>query len=1199
LPAQPSPDYPKRIKNLRGRLGLTQTQLAEKLGVSFASVNRWENKQARPGALAWQRLLAAEQQGLAALDSTPVPSTRPGDQATTATTGPSELPLDFTGNPEGVRALIESHWLAEGYRTNPAFAIETSLVDPLPHQRLAVYERMLRQPRLRFLLADDAGAGKTIMTGLYVREMLSRHLLRRVLVVVPAGLVGNWHREMHTLFRLPFTISRGADARAGNPFVGPDSNLLIVSIDTLASDRMFARLQEPMVEPYDLVVFDEAHKLSASRDADGTFRATDRYRLAEALAGVPDGSPQWRLRWSAPHVLLLTATPHMGKELPYFYLWRLLDPLVLSTPEAFAVFPEDARSRHFIRRTKEEMVKLDGTPLYPTRISNTLSFDLTVGETSEKSLYDRTSDYIRATYNRARILNPSAARFAMGVFQRRMASSTWALLRSFERRIEKLDRLIDDIRSGRLAEDELVAMQKRIEPTARDPFEEHTADDEEAEDGAEQCEVQEAENLGCVVATTLAELQAEKLTVESLRDLARAVFDSGRESKFEKLREVLRDPRYRDEKLIVFTEHKDTMEFLVRRLEALGFTGRLASIHGGMSWQEREQQVELFRRPAGEGGATYLVATDAAGEGINLQFCWLMVNYDIPWNPARLEQRMGRIHRYKQRHDPVVITNLVAGQTREGRVLKTLLDKLETIRKDLGSDKVFDVIGRVFQGLSIRDYIEQALTEDGAESAARSIEGVLTTQQVEALRVRDQALFGLGGDVGGELPRLRSELDREVYRRLLPGYIRRFVERAAPLLDLRVEGDLDGVFTLKAQRPGAMDALWRAIESYPDSRQGGLTVARPADDAPVVFLHPGEVVFDTLSSAVIAGFGDAARRGAIFIDPVATEPYLVHIGIVGEATPHEECETALGAMDAAPPRLLALRQGASGEVEEIPIESVAMLRPGDAPPASALGLVAFGKDRAAAAREHAVTHILEPAAEERRRALLAALPDREDFLRRGFDFQDAELAQLRARVAEKARAGNAAAQAELVRIREQQLALADRRERTLAELRQEPETIRARKLTFVAHALVVPSVDPEDRLRFDADIEAIAVRIAWAYEEARGASVRDVSKPLLARAAGLQDWPGFDLLSRGPDGDERAIEVKGRAAVGDVELKENEWAKACNLRERYWLYVVYDCATEHPRLQRVKDPFRNLIIQAHGAFLIRMGQVNAAAQREP
>jgi superfamily II DNA/RNA helicase len=235
--------------------------------------------------------------------------------------------------------------------------------------------------------------------------------------------------------------------------------------------------------------------------------------------------------------------------------------------------------------------------------------------------------------------------------------------------------------------------------------------------------------------------------VQQLLHLARWVEAQGDESKLERLRGALREAPFPDEKVLVFTGHRDTLEFLVRRLEGLGFAGQVAQLHGGMDYRERDEQVAFFRRPAAEGGARFLVATDAAGEGINLQFCWLVVNYDVPWNPARLEQRMGRVHRYGQKHDPVFIANLVAGRTREGRVLQTLLDKLERIRRELGSDKVFDVFGRLFEGVSLREYMEQALTEDGADVVRRRLEGTLTKEQVTALAEREKRLYGDGGGV--------------------------------------------------------------------------------------------------------------------------------------------------------------------------------------------------------------------------------------------------------------------------------------------------------------------------------------------------------------------------------------------------------------------------------------------------------------------
>src|SRR4051812_7405763 len=422
------------------------------------------------------------------------------------------------------------------------------MIDPLPHQRIAVYDHMLPQPRLRFLLGDEPGAGKTIMAGLYIREMLARRLLRRVLIVPPAGLVGNWDRELRTLFGLDFRIVAGKDARAGNPFTGSRSDLVIISVDTLASERTFARLQEPAVEPYDLCIFDEAHKLGADRQPDFTIRKTDRYRVAEALAGIQLGDPRWSLDWSCSHLLLMTATPHMGKDFPYYALWRLLEPDVLATVDAFNAYPADARRRHFLRRTKEEMVNFEGRRIYPGRVSDTLSYDLSQGEVGEQALYDKTTAYIETYYNRARFLNRSAARLAMSVFQRRLASSTYALLRSFGRRIEKLEDLIQQIQNGTLTTEQLVRSQQQ---SREDVLDSTTADDETPVGNQEENEVSEEELLKSVVATSLVELQAELEQVKGLRGLAQRVYDLGTESKFERLRDVLLDREFGARKLIV------------------------------------------------------------------------------------------------------------------------------------------------------------------------------------------------------------------------------------------------------------------------------------------------------------------------------------------------------------------------------------------------------------------------------------------------------------------------------------------------------------------------------------------------------------------------------------------------------------------------------------------------------------------------
>jgi superfamily II DNA or RNA helicase len=1315
--SKPGADYAERIKRLRGETRLTQQALADRLGVSFATVNRWENRQTKPSRIYWNQLQQLEMR--MAEDS--------------ASYGEKEekkpLIIDFTAQPEVVKVLAEGERLSFGHLANPAFATEISSIDPLPHQRIAVYDHMLKQPRLRFLLADDAGAGKTIMSGLYIREMLSRRLLRRILVVPPAGLVGNWRRELLTLFHLPFRIVTGADARADNPFQGEAGDRVIISVDTMASPRMFARLRETTVAPYDLVIFDEAHKLAADRGNDLRVRKTDRYCLAEAIAGVQSRNSHWRLGWNAHHLLLLTATPHMGKDYPYYALWRLLEPEMLATPDAFDEYPREQRQLHFIRRTKEEMVYLDGRPLYPKRMSDTLGYELSqrpsvaqgamAGEDiSEQKLYDETTDYLRFVYNKAKLLNREAARLAMSVFQRRLASSTYALLRSFERRMEKLNALIEDIQDGKITPEQMMTFQARLHED--DLLDTTGADDEGDEECGEAHEAAEDRLLQGVVAASLADLLAEKEQVKGLLDLAGKVHNGGHESKFDKLREVLTDSRFSGEKFIVFTEHRDTLEFLVRRLGGMGYTGQIAQIHGGMQYLQREEEVERFRKPLDQGGARFLVCTDAAGEGINLQFCWIMINYDVPWNPARLEQRMGRIHRYGQKHDPVVIMNLVAPATREGRVLKVLLDKLEKIRKELQSDKVFDCIGRIFEGVSIKRYMELAVTED-ADSVARQLDGRLTKEQIEAVAKRENSLYGAGGDVAKELPRLRVSMEQEVYFRLMPGYIRQYIRQAAPLLDIEIDGDMDGVFSLRPLRFGAMDPLFPVLELYSEQSRDNFSVVRPTDRKDVIWLHPGEPVFDRFRDLAIERLSEEGTRGAVFIDPSATRPYLFHLARISvirkadipeapadaetryeyDAETRRHGDTATYDLPASPPlrvpaspsspaspplrvpaspsspaspslrvpaspsspaspplrvpassllspspspgsgldreetlecRLVGICQQEGSEIEICPVEHLLLLKGGHGLPASAQRLAVAAADQKELARAYLVERVARGMALERKKALADSVPEREGFIRRGFDYQETELATARAKHSGKARNGNRKAMEALEEVKRQQRELAARRRNALAVLRREPDLIAPGEITFVAHALVVPSFDSVDIEQHETNVEMAAMQVAQAFEEAAGAKVLDVHTPELARQAGLPDNPGFDLLSirpvqsrdaetrRGGDAEPsasprprvsasprllpdrvpasayggkeiRCIEVKGRATTGDIEVSANEWAKACNMREDYWLYAVYNCATPNPRLARVQDPFGNLLAKAKGSVLVSHAQV--------
>lgn len=1194
---------PDQIRHLRKELDLTQQQFAERLGVSFVTLNRWENGQSKPSPMGQTKLkeLRAEHERKAHATQG---AAHPSDLAEEQTGSPK---LDFLGDANAVRVLVEGERLSYGHLFNPAFATEISEIDPLPHQRIAVYQRMLPQSRLRFLLADDAGAGKTIMTGLYVRECLSRRTIRRVLVVAPAGLVGNWYRELHKLFQLQFKIVVGSDTRDGNAFVGPDSNLVVVSLDSLRAARLFQCLRDAAVQPYDLVVFDEAHKLSANRDLDGSFRPTDRYRLAEAIAGVRELPDDWRLPWAAHHLLLLTATPHMGKEYPYYCLWRLLEPELFSTETAFAKFPRESRDRYFIRRVKEEMVDLRGKPLYPERLCDTVSYDLSQGEISEQALYDRTTAYIRHYYNQARLLNRQAARFAMTVFQRRLASSTWALLCSFRNRFDKLNGLIDDIQSGRIPEEELRAQQEKLNRKVRegrlvDVLASKTADEESTAAGKEEeHEESEAEALGAFIATSLAELLVERGQVQELIALAEAVHNSGRESKFERMAALLRAPQYRDQKVIIYTEHRDTLDFLTRRLEGMGYAGQVAYIHGGLGFEERDAQVERFRAPHdGESkGARFFIGTDAAAEGINLQFCGILFNYDVPWNPARLEQRMGRIHRYGQKRDRVAIVNLVAGKTREGKVIKTLLDKLEEIRKQLGSDKVFDVVGRIFEGMSITEYIQRAVESDNeADKEALDLAGELTVEQVRAIAAREESIYGTGGEVVADLPKLRDAMAIEELRRLLPGYVRRYLEHAAPVIGIDLVGDLGGLFFLRPRKRGVLESLLPLLDTYPESARNRFTVYRPDDKRDAIFLHPGEPVFEHMSALATVHARHAALRGAIFTDVSATAPYLLHVARVTVVRGVDPGVPAFHSQELIEQKLVGLKQFADGRLVEAPVEHLLLLKETTKTNSGSVVFLAQSDTWRLAAQEHLQQEVATNLGELQRMNAANRLQEAEDYLKRAFDYQESELAAARKRYTDKAREGNRAAGVELERIKQQQRTVAERRTQALLQARREVELIQPGAVEILATALVQPSQDPEDIKARDAEVERIAMDVAIAFEAARGADVRDVSTPPRAKLAGLNDYPGFDLFSRRGNGDaleERGIEVKGRVGVGEIELTENEWARACNLRDKYWLYAVFDCGGTQPRLFRVQDPFANLIAKARGSVVIGYSDIVACA----
>jgi SNF2 family DNA or RNA helicase len=1144
-----------QIKQIRTGLGFSQVEFARALGVSFTTVNRWENGKAEP-----QNDRLARIQELAARKESQTVMGYEIHDAVPAT-------LNLEGDPEAIKLVVDAHRLRNGHQFNKAFGLELSRVVPLPHQRVAVYEHMLPQNPLRFLLADDAGAGKTVMTGLYIREMLNRGRLRRVIICCPAGLTWNWQRELRNFFDLDFRILRGQDFQNGDPLVN-EQGLFIISVDTAATEALRERLA---VAQFDLAVFDEAHKLSWS-DVKRLDTKTRRYRLAERLA-------------KSTHLLLLTATPHMGKQDPYFALWRLLDGNVFSTKDALGQMGQEKRRKFFIRRLKEEMVDYQSQPIYKPRLCQTVKFDLSP---QERAFYDQSSDYLRWSFENNRSLNKNAAAMVVAVLQRRLASSTYAMVQSLERRRKRI--MDADTAENQPSPERLL-----------EQFDTTTADDSEpTETGTESQERVEEQAL------TLAKPQTEKQRETELRYLDEIIRQGEEilqlqcETKFLKLRELVDAAEFQYERLLIFTEHRDTLEHLQHRFEALGYTGQIAAIHGGMDVEERERQRIFFMPPAERRrqnlpnpdapSARILLATDAAGEGINLQFAWLMVNFDVPWNPARLEQRMGRLHRFGQRHDEVRIFNFIADKTREGDVLATLLAKLDEARRELCTDKVFDVIGQQLQEVSIRDLLRESLFETAPYSAQKQLDNMFATQRLRAAVEEQRKQASSFGDVAKRLGQLNAEIEVERFNQLLPAYVQNFAEKALPRLGFEIDGDLNQ----RARLNRTSGSNW--IEPLASHWRGGLppyiSVRRDgsagSDSAPIAFLRPGEPLFNAFCDETIRRFGNDARRGGFFLDPTSEQPYYaaLYVSQLGERS--------LRGGDTKPRllerRLMGLRWDNTGEFTSCaPNHLIALV---GAPPSLAWKagpLLQSPLDQVHRADAHARMLAETTFLQQARTSVRAESSARLDDLQRGFDFSAGEMAERRVDFARRVRDGDEQAVTQLDLVKREQSRIEQEKAEALLYEQRRGDMLDIITLERIAIALVIPDQSPEALESYGKNIEAIAMRVAINYEVDRHkAKVFDVSSPHLGR--------GYDLESHRANGEKIVIEVKGRAGRGQVHLTENEWPTAANVRDKYWLYVVTDCATE-PRMFRVQDPVR-LAFKTRQSFTLNIGDIMKEAEPE-
>ncbi|MBE2239407.1 MAG: DUF3883 domain-containing protein [Caldilineaceae bacterium] len=800
-------------------------------------------------------------------------------------------PWSFDGDGARFRLVSEAHRIRLAHLFDPVLAVHTSLVEPLPHQITAVYEAMLPRQPLRFVLADDPGAGKTIMAGLLMKELIVRGDLQRCLVVCPGSLAEQWQDELNRRFQLPFEIltnDKVDAARTGNWFL--ENNLVIVRLDKLARDE---NLQEKLKAPdcrWDLVVCDEAHKLSATFFG-GEVKYTKRYRLGQLLSGL------------TRHFLLMTATPHNGKEEDFQLFLALLDGDRFEGRFRDGVHQVDV-SDLMRRMVKENLLKFDGRPLFPERIAYTVPYRLS---DPEAQLYKEVTDYVREEFDRAAKLEndkrAGTVGFALTIVQRRLASSPEAIYQSLRRRKERLEKRLRElellqrgVRVGNNLPGSSEASGK-VEDAYAGPL--LDADDLEDLDDAPDQEVEAAEEEildQATAARTIQELKAEIATLARLEGLALGVRRSGEDRKWRELASLLGEiftpaalakqlgeekvpygagpipppapsPR---QKLVIFTEHRDTLNYLVTRITTLlGRSNAVAVIHGGMGREERLKAQEGFKF---DPDVQLLIATDAAGEGINLQRAHLMVNYDLPWNPNRLEQRFGRIHRIGQT-EVCYLWNLVAEETREGDVYRTLLDKLEQARQALGG-KVFDVLGKLqFEGKPLRDLLIEAIRYGERPDVRARLDRAIA-DAVERGRLQELIEDGaLANDVmdASRVARVREEMARAEARRLHPHYVESFFLEAFKQLGGMVRQreprryEITHVPAPIRNRDRLIGAGEPVLARYERIAFEKDLIAPPGQPL-AAFVCPGHPLLDAVIDLTLERNRDLLRRGTVLVD---------------------------------------------------------------------------------------------------------------------------------------------------------------------------------------------------------------------------------------------------------------------------------------------------------------------------------------------
>ncbi|MEM3397029.1 MAG: helicase-related protein [Thermoplasmata archaeon] len=1002
---------------------------------------------------------------------------------------------------------------------DPLLALNVSKVDPLPHQIEAVYGYILKMPRIRFLIADDPGAGKTIMAGLIIKELKLRGLAKRIMIVCPGHLKDQWMRELKEHFDENFqVVDRHTFENVYNLNPWESHNQIITSMDFAKRDEILPALK---AVHFDLIIVDEAHKMSAYRYGE-KLEMSERYKLGKVLSQI------------TTHLVFLTATPHKGDPENFRLFLDLLEPGFFATEKLIEQSLEDRDNPLFIRRMKEDLKDINGRPLFLPRYVRTVEINLGRESPEEKELYNALSRYVETQYNLA--LKKDKKRnvaFALVILQRRFASSTYALLKSLERRKHRLE--------------ELLANPTRIEEEIREE------DIEDVEDMTEEERWKNEETWEVLSASeTREELKEEIDTLQSLIERCEKIISEEKEIKLIKLKESLNELREKvqekeNRKIIIFTESRDTLEYLVEKLKSWEYAVNF--IHGGMKLRDRVDAEVVFKNET-----EVLVATEAAGEGINLQFCNLMINYDIPWNPTRLEQRMGRIHRYGQKRE-VFVHNLVASDTREGSILHKLLMKLEEMRKALGGDKVFDVIGEIIDSKKFAQaMIDAAVNARPPEEIWSEIGPNLEFDE----KTRKTIFDCLGESLATRFidhTAIKRVFQKAKEQRLIPEYTETFFIKAFERAGGRIKRINEHCYTIE-EIPGEIRKICENLvnsKNYTQivRRYPCVTFDKDAMTAypNCEFLSFGHTLFDGVLEWVEKNFRNCLNSGAIFYDPD---------GILDGYILFYEGEIKDGTGSTVGKRIFSVYLDDAGY--EIVHPSILWdleeeNEPADSEEVDLEQLLERGQNIA----ERELKTYLEEMEKERVRQCnikekygVASLKDLIERLvgdilsleKRSEEGEDVDLALKMKQERRK----------EYIRSLEELKNLIER-EKSLTMCGLQPLGV----------IRVKPLGKKEQGMKRDIEIERIGMKEAMEFEKNAGRIPEDVSAQNL----------GYDIRSTDASGNVRYIEVKARVDYGDVALTRNEWFKAKRFGSDYYLYVVYNAGTK-PELYILQDPARNL-----------------------